>query len=103
MSLRIGVALGGGGARGLAHIAMLQAFDELGVKPALPGRHQHGRPGGRGLRIRDCRPTTSPSTPIDVLANRVRLAQRLFSGRRVESPTALVSFKSVRARSWSTA
>ncbi|MGO9547661.1 MAG: patatin-like phospholipase family protein [Rhodomicrobium sp.] len=33
--LRIGLALGGGGARGLAHIAILEAFDELGVKPAM--------------------------------------------------------------------
>jgi NTE family protein len=29
----IGIALGGGGARGLAHIAILEALDELGVKP----------------------------------------------------------------------
>jgi NTE family protein len=29
----IGLALGGGGARGLAHIAMLEAFDELGIRP----------------------------------------------------------------------
>ena len=28
----IGIALGGGGARGLAHIVMLEALDELGVK-----------------------------------------------------------------------
>lgn len=31
----IGLALGGGGARGLAHIAMLEAFDELGVRPSI--------------------------------------------------------------------
>ncbi len=31
---KIGLALGGGGARGLAHIAVLEAFDELDVKPA---------------------------------------------------------------------
>ena len=31
----IGLALGGGGARGLAHIAMLEAFDELGVRPTI--------------------------------------------------------------------
>ena len=31
----IGLALGGGGARGLAHIAMLEAFDELGIKPGI--------------------------------------------------------------------
>lgn len=31
---RIGLALGGGGAKGLAHILMLEAFDEMGVRPA---------------------------------------------------------------------
>ncbi len=31
---RIGLALGGGGARGLAHIPVLEAFDELGIRPA---------------------------------------------------------------------
>ena len=30
---RIGLALGSGGALGLAHIAMLQVFDDLGIKP----------------------------------------------------------------------
>jgi NTE family protein len=30
---RVAVALGGGGARGLAHIAALEALDELGVRP----------------------------------------------------------------------
>lgn len=30
---RIGLALGGGSARGLAHILMLEVFDDLGVKP----------------------------------------------------------------------
>lgn len=30
---KIGVALGGGGARGLAHIVMLEVLDELGIKP----------------------------------------------------------------------
>jgi NTE family protein len=29
----IGLALGGGSARGLAHVLMLEAFDELGLKP----------------------------------------------------------------------
>jgi NTE family protein len=31
---RIGLALGAGGARGLAHIVVLEALDELGVRPA---------------------------------------------------------------------
>ncbi|MBO6506970.1 MAG: patatin-like phospholipase family protein [Roseibium sp.] len=30
---RIGLALGGGGARGLAHIPVLEALDDLGIKP----------------------------------------------------------------------
>ena len=32
---RIGLALGGGGARGIAHILVVEVFDELGLKPAL--------------------------------------------------------------------
>ncbi len=31
---RIGIALGGGGVRGLAHVPLLEALDELGVRPA---------------------------------------------------------------------
>jgi NTE family protein len=30
---RLGLALGGGGARGLAHVLILEVFDELGVRP----------------------------------------------------------------------
>ena len=32
---RIGLALGGGAAKGLAHVVMLEAFDELGLKPSI--------------------------------------------------------------------
>jgi NTE family protein len=32
---RVALALGGGSARGLAHVLMLEAFDELGVKPVV--------------------------------------------------------------------
>ena len=32
---RIGLALGGGGAKGLAHIAFLKVFDALGIKPSV--------------------------------------------------------------------
>lgn len=31
--VRIGLALGGGGARGLAHVVMLETLDELGIRP----------------------------------------------------------------------
>jgi NTE family protein len=30
-----GLALGGGGARGLAHIAVLEAVDELNLRPSM--------------------------------------------------------------------
>lgn len=30
---KLGLALGGGGARGLAHVLLLEVFDELGIKP----------------------------------------------------------------------
>jgi NTE family protein len=33
--LAIGLALGGGAARGLAHIVVLEVFDELGLRPAM--------------------------------------------------------------------
>jgi NTE family protein len=32
---KVGIALGGGGAKGLAHIAMLEVLDELGVAPRM--------------------------------------------------------------------
>lgn len=31
----IGLVLGGGGARGIAHVLMLEVFDELGIKPSV--------------------------------------------------------------------
>ncbi|MCK5352129.1 patatin-like phospholipase family protein, partial [bacterium] len=32
---KVGIALGGGGAKGLSHILMLEALDELGVRPHM--------------------------------------------------------------------
>jgi NTE family protein len=46
--LKIGLALGGGGARGLAHIPMLEAFDELGIKPAIIAGSSMGALVGAG-------------------------------------------------------
>jgi NTE family protein len=34
-NMQIGLALGGGGARGMAHILVCEVFDELGLKPAV--------------------------------------------------------------------
>ncbi len=46
---RIGLALGGGGARGLAHLHVLAAFDELGVKPAAIAGSSIGSIYGSGF------------------------------------------------------
>src|ERR1043166_305587 len=32
--VKFGLALGGGGAKGLAHVLMLEALDEIGLRPA---------------------------------------------------------------------
>ena len=33
--MKVGVALGGGGVRGLAHISVLEALDQLGLRPSV--------------------------------------------------------------------
>ena len=33
--MKIGIALGGGGVRALAHIPVLEMLDEMGIKPNL--------------------------------------------------------------------
>ena len=53
---RIGLALGGGGARGMAHILVCEVFDELGIKPAADRRHLDRRDHRRRLRSRLLRP-----------------------------------------------
>ena len=67
---RIGVALGGGGARGLAHIAILEAFDELGIRPhRMAGTSMGALVGAAyasGLPARELREHAQ-----DTLANRV--------------------------------
>jgi NTE family protein len=58
-SPRIGLALGAGGARGLAHLVLLEALDELGLKPAaIAGASMGavlGAPYAWGVTARDLR------------------------------------------------
>lgn len=76
----IGLALGGGGARGLAHIAMLEAFDELGVKPSIIAGTSIGAVYGAayasGISGKDLREHTR-----FVLAQRFGLIRDLFTAR----------------------
>lgn len=77
---RIGLALGGGGARGLAHIPVLEAFDELGIRPDIISGTSIGAIFGAayasGLSGRDIRAHTE-----EVLGQRFGLVRDIFSAR----------------------
>lgn len=76
----IGLALGGGGARGLAHILMLEVFDELGLKPTIIAGTSIGALFGAayasGLAAKDIRTLTEKA-----LSSRFDLARLLLSAR----------------------
>ena len=79
--MKIGLALGGGSARGLAHIPMLEVFDELGLKPAviagcsmgaLVGAAYAGGMSGKDLREHAER----------LLSNRIDMARHVFAAKQ---------------------
>jgi NTE family protein len=74
---RIGLALGGGAARGLAHIPMLEVFDEMGIRPAVIAGCSFGALVGAAYA------SGIPAKEIGdharhILANRVQAAKYLF-------------------------
>jgi len=77
MAVEIGLALGGGAARGIAHIPLLEVFDELGIKPVKIAGTSIGALMGAayasGISARDIRRHT-----IEVLNNRVDAARHIF-------------------------
>lgn len=76
----IGLALGGGGARGLAHVVMLEAFDELGLRPTVIAGTSIGAVIGAayasGMSAREIRAQMQ-----EVLSGRLELARDLFAAR----------------------
>lgn len=76
----IGLVLGGGGARGLAHLVMLEVFDELGIKPKIIAGTSigaiYGAAYAAGLSARDIRAHTE-----ETLTNRFELLRDLFAAR----------------------
>lgn len=76
----IALALGGGGARGLAHILILEVFDELGIRPAFITATSIGAVYGAayaaGLSAALIRAHTE-----DVLGQRLDLARNLIAAR----------------------
>ncbi len=77
---RIAIALGAGGARGLAHIALLEAFDELGLRPAAIAGTSMGALVGAayaaGIPARDLRRHAG-----SVLRDRSRAMARVLEAR----------------------
>lgn len=77
---RIGLALGGGGARGLAHILALEVFDELGVRPDIIGGTSIGAVFGAayaaGLPAVQIRAIAE-----ETLTHRLDLMRQVFSAR----------------------
>jgi NTE family protein len=76
----IALALGGGGARGLAHIPVLEAFDELGVRPKIIAGTSIGAifagAYASGMSGRQIRAHT-----YEVLRKRMDLVRDLYSAR----------------------
>ncbi len=77
---RIGLALGAGGARGLAHIPVLEAFDELGLRPcAIAGSSMGAVVGAAyaaGMSGRELR-----AHVLSVFRNRADVTARLLQAR----------------------
>jgi NTE family protein len=76
----VGLALGGGGARGLAHIVIMEALDEMGIKPvAIAGTSigaLFGAAYASGMTGRQIRAHTT-----EALGQRFDLVRQLFSAR----------------------
>jgi NTE family protein len=76
----IALALGGGGARGIAHILALEAFDELGIKPARIAGTSAGALFGAayasGLSAKLIRAHTE-----EILGQRFDLVRQIFAAR----------------------
>lgn len=76
--MQVGLVLGGGGARGLAHIPVLEAFDDLGIKPCcIAGCSIGALIGGAyaaGLSAEEVR-----THVIELLATRRELWKKIFS------------------------
>jgi NTE family protein len=87
----IGLALGAGGARGFAHISVLDVFDELGIRPSLIAGSSMGAIIGAGyaagMSARDIR-----DYALDLADNRARVLN-MFWGLRPASIRALGGFR----------
>ncbi len=77
---KLGLALGGGGARGLAHILVLEALDDLGVVPDQISGTSIGAIFGAGYASGLSGKVLRAHTE-EVLSSRVELVRQLFAAR----------------------
>ncbi len=82
MSPRFGIAFGGGGARGLAHIHIIEALDELGIRPVAIAGSSIGAIMGAGMAAgmkgREIREYAR-----SILGTRTQMASRMWRARPV--------------------
>ncbi|MBN9241459.1 MAG: patatin-like phospholipase family protein [Mesorhizobium sp.] len=80
MSPTFGIAFGGGGARGLAHIHVIEALDELGIRPAAIAGSSIGALMGAGMAAgmagRDIHDYAR-----SILGTRAQVASRMWKAR----------------------
>ena len=87
----VALALGGGGARGLAHVLVLEAFDELGIKPKIIAGTSigalYGAAYASGMSAKHIRAMTE-----ETLSRRIDLVRQLFAARSDPVQTFLKFF-----------
>jgi len=80
VSPTFGIAFGGGGARGLAHIHVIEALDELGIRPAVIAGSSIGAIMGAGMAAgisgKDIR-----EHALSILTHRAEVASRMWRAR----------------------
>ena len=81
----IGVALGAGGARGLAHIIVLEAFEELGIRPSVISGTSFGAIIGAGFAAG----LSSSAMKEAVQEAQVLKGKRFWNGKKRNLPIAV--------------
>ncbi|MBZ9847266.1 patatin-like phospholipase family protein [Mesorhizobium sp. CA14] len=80
MSPTFGVAFGGGGARGLAHIHIIEALDELGIRPAAIAGSSIGAIMGAGMAS-GMKGAEIHDYARSILGSRAEVAARMWRSR----------------------
>lgn len=75
---RVALALGGGGARGIAHIAVIEALDEMGIRPVAIAGSSIGAIFGAGMAAGMSGAEIRAFT-LETLGNRGTVLNRLWS------------------------